>query len=477
MLPETTLLQPGVHVHFSGIGGKGIAPAAVLAHAAGLTVTGDDLTGNDRTRALAAEGIPVTTGRNTIAPGAAVHVASAALAGPPSGNPALPRAMARLEFVQNLLTAQGKKVIAVAGSLGKSTAAAMTYQLLSPISPTAYIGADVPGLLCGAALGTGDWAVVEACEYKGAYHALRPDIVIVLNLTENHQDDLGPGTAGFETSLTAFLTGPAAPRLAVMPAEVAELLGKRLAAADSPCPVVETIGEDADWNTEILDASPVTTTFRLTHHGTHAGTWTAPAPGRHIVTAAACGLITAHHLGIPAADAASALARFQLPHRRMTTVHHDDQLVIIDDNARQPGQAAALIQALRQAYPGRHLIIAVAPWGRANRRDLPAWALGLSDADTVWVLPVGDAATPGGEPPDSDSQLARQIRLHGVPAYVTAPGTHLPDLLPRGRASLPLLIATAGYDASVPAFTQLHDAAITAFASQPPPGTPTPAAH
>jgi len=146
---------------------------------------------------------------------------------------------------------------------------------------------------------------------------------------------------------------------------------------------------------------------------------------------------------------------------------------------RRPGGAgsAGPSRSFPQAHPSRHLIIAVAPWGRSNRRDLAAWALGLSDADTVWVLPVGDAATPGGEPPDSGSQLARQIRLHGVPAYVAAPGTHLPDLLPRARTSRPLLIATAGYDASMPAFTQLHAAAITAFASQPAPGAPAPASH
>jgi UDP-N-acetylmuramate--alanine ligase len=256
----------------------------------------------------------------------------------------------------------------------------------------------------------------------------------------------------------------------VMPADVSALLRLRLATADGPRPALETIGDDADWNTEILDASPAATTFKLTHHGTHAGTWTAPAPGQHIVIAAACGLITASHLGIRTAEAASALAGFQLPHRRMTTIHHDDQLVIVDDNARQPGQVAALIQALRQAHPGRHLILAVSPWGRANRRDLPAWALGLSDADTVWVLPVGDAATPDGESPDADSQLARQIRLHGVPAYVITAATQLPDLLPQPRMNQPLLIATAGYDASLPAFTHLHGDAITAFAAEPAPG-------
>ncbi|WP_340375985.1 hypothetical protein U5640_12975 [Streptomyces sp. SS7] len=142
-----------------------------------------------------------------------------------------------------------------------------------------------------------------------------------------------------------------------------------------------------------------------------------PAPGRHLVTAAACALVTSLHLGMAPADSADALAGFRLPRRRMSTMHHDDHLVLVDDNARQPGQAAALLQA----HPNRHLVITVAPWGRKNQRDLGAWALGLSEADTVWVLPVGDAAVP-----DADVRLTELIRLEGTPAYAIRPGGDLP---------------------------------------------------
>ncbi|MFD8263291.1 hypothetical protein ACFV19_31280 [Streptomyces griseoluteus] len=197
-----------------------------------------------------------------------------------------------------------------------------------------------------------------------------------------------------------------------------------------------------------------------------------PAEGlrpRHLVTAAACGLVTALHLGIAPADSAEALAAFRLPRRRMSTMHHDDRLVLVDDNARQPGQVAALLQALRQAHPDRHLVIAVAPWGRKYQRDLAAWALGLSEADTVWVLPVGDAAVPGGEAPDADVRLAELIRLEGTPAYTVHPGDELP--LPDGRRAGPVLVATVGYDASLETFSALHDQAVRVFGAEPAPAT------
>lgn len=443
----------GHHVHFNGLGGKGIAPAAALAHQAGMLVTGDDLEPNHRTTAFAAEGIDITLGVNTTPENAEYLVATGALT--PQGGP---RRMARLEFVQHLLAARNKRLIAVTGSLGKSTAAALIHRVLAPLAPSAYIGADVPGLLCGGQLASGEWAVVEACEYQDAYRALTPEIVIALNLVQNHEDTFGPGTTGFERSLTGLLTDPPTPpQLAILPEDVAGLLAPRL--AGHPL-ATETVGQDADWTIDITSADPTGTTFRLAQHGTHAGTWTVPAPGRHLVTAAACALITSLHLGVTPADSAAALAGFLLPRRRMSTMHHDTRLVLIDDNARQPGQAAALLQAMRQAHPGRHLVIAVAPWGRKNKRDLPAWALGLSEADTVWVLPVGDAATPGGEAPDADTRLAELIRLEGTPAYTIRPGGELP-LPPRHTEAL--AVATAGYDASLTTFSSLHDQTIATF--------------
>lgn len=266
-MPDYLRPLAGRHIHFNGLGGKGIAPAAALAHQAGMRVTGDDLEPNHRTTAFCAEGIDVTLGANTAPTGTEYLVATGALTHPPGG----PRRMARLEFVQHLLAAHDKRQIAVAGSLGKSTAAALLHRVLTPLDPSAYIGADVPGLLCGGHLADGEWAVVEACEYRGAYRALAPEIVIALNLVQNHEDAFGPGTAGFERSLTGFLTDPPAPpRLGVLPEDVAALLAPRLAGTSSP--TVETVGQDADWTIDITAADPTGTTSRSPS--------TAPTPER-----------------------------------------------------------------------------------------------------------------------------------------------------------------------------------------------------
>lgn len=455
-LPSTKLPTA---VHFSGLGGKGIAPAASLALAAGMRVTGDDLVPNHRTDTFTAHGVPVALGVNCMPRDVDLLVSSAAV---PVNTAAPIHRMGRLEFVQHLLSEHRKRILAVAGSLGKSTAAAMVHRILSRVAPSAYIGADVPGLLCGGELTTGEWAVVEACEYRSAYSALTPEIVIALNMVQNHEDDLGAGTAGFERSMTKFLTeGPTPPGLIVMPSEVAGLMSPHLTAAGT-AGQIEVIGAGGPWQVHVLRQDTKDSTFRLTHGGRDAGTWTVPAPGPHLIPGAACGIVSALHLGLQTSDIAAGLADFRLPGRRMSVVHSDERLVVVDDNARQPDQVRALIQALRQAHPDRTLVIAVAPWGRRNKRDLTAWPESLSGADAVWVLPVGDNATPGGEDPDADVRLTELLRRSGTVAHAIGNDMDLPI---SGDGAKGLVIATAGYDANAAEFATLHRQAINALGS------------
>ncbi|MBT2417998.1 hypothetical protein J7F01_08935 [Streptomyces sp. ISL-22] len=462
-MTTSNITKSPMSVHFSGVGGKGIAPAASLALAAGLRVTGDDLAANHRTEAFSAVGVPVTLGVNRAPDDADLIVSSAAV--PARDHVAVPH-MARLEFVQHLLSGHGKRILAVAGSLGKSTAATMIHRILSSTAPSAYIGADVPGMLCGGELAAGEWAVVEACEYRSAYNALTPEIVVCLNMVQNHEDDLGAGTAGFERSFTRFLAeGPTPPGLAVMPAEVAGLMAPRLADAGASVRV-EAIGAGAPWQVEVLSQVADGSTFRLTHRGKDAGTWTVPAPGAHLIPGAACGIVSALRIGMSMAEIRAGLSRFRLPGRRMSVMHADERLVVIDDNARQPGQVKALVQALRQAHPDRALVIAVSPWGRRNKRDLSAWPQALAGADGVWVLPVGDNAVPGGEDPDADIRLAEMLRASGTAAHVVGHDTDLTGTLLERRGG-GLVVATAGYDANVAQFSDLHQRAVTAFADEP----------
>lgn len=80
-----------------------------------------------------------------------------------------------------------KKVIAVAGTHGKSTTASLIYEILRQNNDkvSCHIGADVknPRFCLGD-----DFLVVEACEYNKSFLHLFPDITVVTNVEPDHME-------------------------------------------------------------------------------------------------------------------------------------------------------------------------------------------------------------------------------------------------------------------------------------------------
>lgn len=440
-----------MRIHVVGIGGKGMAPVASLAVQAGHRVSGDDLVANHRTSALRDVGVDVAIGTNDVRrPDADAVVVSGALPVPHGGSGR--RLVSRLGMVQRIADQRRQEIVAVAGSFGKSTATVMTYHALTAGDPSIYVGADVPALLCGGRIGPGQLAVVEACEYRDAYQALRPSVLLVLNVYAHHEDWFGQGTAGFARSLGQLIArGVGTLSHVVMWNDVPVLPH-----GGSPG-LVQVVGFDgsAQWRIQQIAATRDESSFRLDHRGRHVGTFAVPAPGQHLITAAACAAVSAILLGSTARDVRDGLGRFVLPQRRMSVVAEGNGVRIIDDNARHPAQVAALTQALRQAWPDSVVHLLVSPWGKRNARDLSAWAEGLSSADTVWVMPVGGCATTegGAEDPRAAEILARLICQRGHSAHVDFVPGQLADAVAADRADgQEVVIAGVGYDANTGAF-------------------------
>src|SRR5207237_8866243 len=110
------------------------------------------------------------------------------------------------------LLVQGLRTVAVAGTHGKTTTAAMvaTLSQAAGLDPTWLLGADLADRGPGGRLGSGDLAVVEADEAYGSFLWLAPDIALVTNVEEGHLDHYGTMevlTGAFE-QFVASSTGP-----------------------------------------------------------------------------------------------------------------------------------------------------------------------------------------------------------------------------------------------------------------------------
>ena len=97
--------------------------------------------------------------------------------------------MARGEFLAQI--AKGyEKVIAVAGSHGKSTVTAMIYNILKVAgkSPSLHNGANLIETKKNYDIGAKQYFVTEACEYHDNFLFLRPYLGVVTNIEREHLD-------------------------------------------------------------------------------------------------------------------------------------------------------------------------------------------------------------------------------------------------------------------------------------------------
>lgn len=182
------------HVYMIGIGGIGMSALAQLYQDKGYAVSGSDREESPTTRLLKEKGIIVhllQTGErvpNTLS----FAVYSEAV---PEDHPE--RVRVREQGVRELSyfealgeVAKTKRTIAVSGTHGKTTTAAMLTKLLvdAGVSPSAIIGSIVKDFGSNYVKGDGEWFVVEACEYKRDFLTLHPEILVITNLELDHTD-------------------------------------------------------------------------------------------------------------------------------------------------------------------------------------------------------------------------------------------------------------------------------------------------
>src|SRR5256886_6077709 len=179
--------------HAVGMGGAGMSAIARLLLARGDVVGGSDGGRWPLADALARDGARVATSFDAAnVAGADVVVRSSAYgdanlevaAARASGIPVWKREDAWREL------ARGKRVVAVAGTHGKSTTTALTWTALRAggLDPSLICGAVLRDLGTNAYAGRGDVLVIEADEYDRAFLALEPEIAIVTNIEHDHID-------------------------------------------------------------------------------------------------------------------------------------------------------------------------------------------------------------------------------------------------------------------------------------------------
>ena len=177
--------------HLVGVGGIGMSAIARLLLARGAQVSGSDVHRSPLVEQLAAEGVAVTIGHRAANVGAAgVVVVSSAIA---YDNPEFVAAVERkLDVVTRgaMLAelARGHKLVAVAGTHGKTTTTAMLATIFETagLDPTVAVGGLRLDTGSNARAGGGSWFITESDESDGSFLCLNPTIAVVNNVENDH---------------------------------------------------------------------------------------------------------------------------------------------------------------------------------------------------------------------------------------------------------------------------------------------------
>jgi UDP-N-acetylmuramate--alanine ligase len=346
-------------LHFIGIGGAGMSGLALVCDELGAMVSGSDRAASSYTERLRAAGLEPLIGHDAAnLPDGAEVVVSTAIG---EDNPELSLARERGLMVRHrgALLAElcdEKRLIAVAGTHGKTTTTAMLAWALREIGadPAFFVGGEVPGLghdgaAANAGWGGGEWVVAEADESDASFLDLRPEIAVITNIEMDHHSRWG-SLAELRAAFDRFASG----------ARVAEF------GLESPGPAELPLA----------------------------------VPGRHNLLNARAALAAAELAGFDPGLVAAALASFPGVARRLELKGERDGARVYDDYAHHPTEVRAALEALRGLRP-RRLVAAFQPHLYSRTKALTEqFGAALTVADEAVVLdvyaareePVGDLA-------------------------------------------------------------------------------------
>jgi UDP-N-acetylmuramate--alanine ligase len=292
----------------------------------------------------------------------------------------------RSELLAEILNAAAG--VAVAGTSGKSTVAAMAAWALRDggVSPSFLGGAPVlptPGREDGAAPGPAAWAggsevvVGEADESDGSLVRYRPEIGVVTNLSPDHRPmtELREMFVQFSAAVRgALLVNADRPETGILrpPPRV-----PRFAFGLSPT---------AQVRGESLELEEDGSRFRVGGVAFRLG-----LPGRFNVENALAALAVARQFDVPDRIAAESLACFPGLARRLERVGTAAGVEVIDDFAHNPDKVAAALAALRLRRGRLRLLFQLHGFGpaRMHRAGLVrAFAAGLGPDDRIYVPPI-----------------------------------------------------------------------------------------
>jgi UDP-N-acetylmuramate--alanine ligase len=355
-----------VKIHFVGIGGIGTSALAQLCLVRGDEISGSDVCETEIFPALRKLDIKLFTEQKAenVPDDVDILVYSEAV---PLENPERMRAAELGRRQYSYFEYLGKvsenyKVIAVAGTHGKTTTTAMIARgcMETEFDPSVIVGTTLKEFEgSNFHLGTDNWLVVEACEYRENFRFLKPEIVILTSVEHDHFDAFPTE----ESYFSAFENFVKSSKLVIyhehdLGAEkvLKKYTGARLAV---PC------------------------------QSEHSWEYLLKVSGQYNYDNATLALALASELGLNTENFKRGLSQYTGAGRRQEFLGEHNGVKLYDDYAHHPSEIRALLQGFRKTFPAAKIGIIFEPHQHSRTVALiEEFREALSIADKVGLFPI-----------------------------------------------------------------------------------------
>ena len=396
-------------VHLIGIGGAGMLSLANLLVESGYKVSGSDIIYNEKFKELERKGVNIFLYHNyknildsdIIIYSSAIKDDNIELVEAKKMNKQIYH---RVDFIKKFT--ENKKVIAVAGSHGKTTTTAMISYLFKEIglSPSIYFGGENEDFYFGSSIGSGEYFILETDEHDESFLIFDVYLPIITNIDRDHLNIDGPFKGDFnllKESFLKFIEKSKSKKVILSydcpnSFELKDRIKKEILS-------YSTENEDATIFGKIKEKSNLKTIGEVFYKHNKIGDLELSIPGDKNFLNSLGVILTSIEEGLNINNVLEILKGFKGVKRRFEIVY-DKDFTVIDDCALHPTQIGVTLKIARDYFKNRRIISVIEPYRYSRVKDLhKEYSESFELSDIIILLPI--------DPADENDTYGADIRM------------------------------------------------------------------
>lgn len=376
-------------MYFLGLGGIGMSALARYCAAMGIEIHGYDLTPTKLTNRLISEGMQIHFEDNVnLIPNDLDLVIY---------TPAIPKTNNEFQYFQNSKIEMLKRsqllgllseeffTIAVAGTHGKTSISSIIAHILyqADVNVSAVIGGIMNNYGTNAIInGKTEFLVVEADEFDRSFHYLHPNISVISSVDNDHLD-IYSDNADLLNAFEIFASKTNRNGLLIKCDKL-----DSFAKSSTNC-LNYGLSMSADVRAENVHINAGKFVFDLRYEDVLISNIKMQIPGRHYIENALAAAAVALKLKLSVKAIKKGLETFSGVERRFEYKINNEKIVFIDDYAHHPQEIESTLDAVKELYPNKKMVVVFQPHLFSRTADFAdGFAQSLERADEIILLDI-----------------------------------------------------------------------------------------